>query len=432
MEFTDRVWLWGGQTSMSRVQPKSAGIVFLAALLGLLQGGCGREQHMAYRTDRSSLRLTALKDSGGNPWLTLAVLHDPTDTSLCHMRWSPPGNMLAYLDGDMVYTWNPSNSVTLEGGKHWDGPTWSPDGEFIVVSSVEKTLVLDAHSLSIIHQFDGENIVWWTGGQLCYTQRVFAAKRKATDIQKFVIGSSDNSLPAGLTLVAAAPDGNVLLAQTNFADSSAADAKFVLLGVNTKDGNILWVRPAPTLATRNFGSPDVLWNDRLQMAAAMLDAGGGFDWHAYVESGHSSTELKFASSASYSWLSGPLRWIGDELFTPMTLAKVSQESPGQTDVHFWNELALFNGKTGRIRTVSTGLPFEAAAASDLYVALIIRSDDEARVVITPWVKDPNGVIRGITYAGEPPAGTISTSTNMQTVSDKSAAPIEKTESAPTL
>lgn len=376
-----------------------ATLLTIVTLGALTMGGC-KHREIAHLTDHSSLNLVSITD-GVHPWLALNVLHDPTDTDLCRVRWAPGGRTLAYLDGDVLYTWNPSNSLPLTGSKKWDGPFWSPDGQFIVVSSVEKTLVLDSHSLATRQQFDGENIVWWSGSKLCYTPRQFASKHKKEDVQHFVFGAVEAKFPPGLSLVSASADGAVLIAQTNYAGESADNSTFLMLGVDEKSGAVLWTRPAPTLTTKNYGNPDVLWNERLQTAAAMVDAGGGFDFHGYVENGHSTMELKFSSSSNYSWLSGPMTWIGDELFAPMTLARVAQYTPDDMDIHFWNELALFNGKTNEIRTVATGLPFEAAAASDVYVALVIRENDQAKIVITPWVKDAKGEIQGVTY--KPPA-----------------------------
>jgi hypothetical protein len=341
--------------------------------------------------------MVSLSD-GKNPWLTINLLHDPTDTDLCSLRWAPNGRTLAFLDGDTLYTWNPNSAVPLSGGSHWSGPVWSPDSDTIAVSCPEKTLLIDPLHSQVLQQLNGEHIIWWMSGKLCNADRVFAAKRKSSDTQSFSWADQEIRLPAGLTLVSASPDGAVLVAQTNYAGQPSSVGIFMMLGIDVRSGAVLWVKPAPCLATKNYGSPDLLWNERLQMAAQTADAGGGFDFHGFVETGRNTQELKFASTANYSWISGPLAWVGDELFTPMTLGRVAQTSTSSMQFRFWNELALFDGRTGDLRSVATGLPFEAAAASDDYVALVIRTNDLAQIVITPWVKDPKGRIIGVTYA----------------------------------
>lgn len=371
------------------------------ALLALGICGCAPKKPMAHLIDRSIMNLASLSD-GEHPWLTLNLEHDPTDSDLCHMRWSPNGRTLAYLDDNMLYTWNDSGELTLEANTQWSGPFWSPNGQFIVVSSPVSTVVVEANGMQVRQRFDGEQIVWWCGDKLCYAPRQFASKRTKRDIQSYVYGTGEQSLPAGLSLVAAAPDGSVLIAQNNYKDGSADSATFEMLGIDTRNGSILWIKPAPSLATRNYGNPDLEWNEKLQMAAQTADAGGGFDYRAYVEGGSNTVELKFPNAANYSWVSGPVSWLGDDLFVPMTLGRILTTGHSTIDIHIWNELALFNGRTGDIRTVSSGLPFEAAAASSSYVAFVVRVDDEPKIVIAQWARDHDGGIESVTYAPSAP------------------------------
>lgn len=369
-----------------------------AALLVL--SGCAKEIPIAEHTDRSTLNLAKLTD-GEHPWLTINLLNDPTDSDLQHLRWSPNSRTLAYIEGNTLHTWNPDYTVALDGGKDWKGPYWSPDGQFVVVSCSEQTLVIDASVMVVRHRFDGDNVVWWNGPEMCYGQRQDASKHKKSEVETVVVGDHDLKLPAGLSLVAASPQSSVLLAQNNFADGSAATAGLVMLGIDAKSDQVIWIKPAPTGATTNFANPDLLWNERLQSSAQTVDNGGGFDLHAYVENGRNTAELKFAQAANYSWISGSINWLGDELFAPMTLCRVTQVSSSEHDFHFWNEIALYNATSGQLRTVSTGLPFEAAAASSDFVALVVNDFNGPKIVITPWVKDDKGNIEGITYKPNP-------------------------------
>ncbi len=194
-------------------------------------------------------------------------------------------------------------------------------------------------------------------------------------------------------------DGRALMAQTNSADDPSGGT-FVLLGLDERGDSVLWIKPAPTKATKDFAYPDILWSERFQLAAETVDAGGGYDLHAFAEANDETMELKFASQANYSWVSGPLSWTGEELFVPLTLARVAQVSGKETSVHFWNELALVDGKTHAIRSVSTGLPYVAAAASPDYLSLVVDTPDGPRIIITPWTKDESGAIQGVKYDGE--------------------------------
>jgi hypothetical protein len=306
---------------------------------------------------------------------------------------------LAYLDNGRLCTWNPSNMLQLDGNKNWRGLQWSPNGQYLVAGCTEETVVVDAQDMTVKRTYDGQWIVWWIGQSICATKRLDASKRGKKDVQRIEFDDKTLILPAGLTLVAASMDGRALMAQTNSADDSNGGT-FVLLGLNDKGDSVLWIKPAPTKATKDFGSPDLLWSERFQLAAETIDAGGGYDLHAFAEANDETLELKFATQANYSWISGPLSWTGEELFVPMTLARVAQVSNKETSVHFWNELALVDGKTHAIRSVSTGLPFESAAASADYLSLIVSTPDGPRIIITPWTKDTSGVIQGVKYDGD--------------------------------
>jgi hypothetical protein len=381
---------------MQRVATRNRLWILGAFLLSLGLGGCAKHE-LPYLTDHSSLKLAGLSD-GVHPWITLNLLNDPTETSLCNLRWSPNGKTLAYIDGNTLYTWNPGNSLALEGGSKWTNPMWSPDGQFIVVTSPQKTLVVSAHDLSVFGQYNGDSIIWWCGNKLCSAEHVSPGSRTKTDVQTFVFGSEERPVPTGMTLVAAAPEGSVLLAETNFVGEPEDTGTFVLLGMDVKRGAVLWVKPVTSAALKGYGKPDLIWSERLQMAAHTSDLGGGFDYRGYVDNGRSTYELKFASAANYTWVSGAMSWIGEELFAPMTLGRVAMPSRQEADLHFWNEIALFNSRTGELRSVATGLPFEAAAASDRYVALVVRKDDEVKIVVSQWIRDEKGQIQGLSYS----------------------------------
>ncbi len=348
--------------------------------------------------DRSTINMVALNE-GGHPWLSITLSKDPTDKDLCPMRWSPITRTLAYLDENMLCTWNPSNNVSLDAGKNWRGLYWSPNGQYLVVSCTQETLIVDAQTMSIKRTYDGQWIIWWCGDSIRAAKRMDASKRSKKDAQVVDFDGGSLALPAGLTLIAASPDGKALLAQTNSLDDPTGGT-FVLLGLDSKGDSVIWIKPAPTKATKDFAYPDLLWNERFQMATETIDAGGGYDIHAFAEAGGQTLEVKFAAAANYSWVSGPLSWTGEELFVPMTLARVAQTSSKQSDVHFWNELALLDGKSHSIRSVSSGLPFETAAASADYLSMVVTTADGPRIIITPWLKDESGKIQGIKYAGE--------------------------------
>ena len=364
-------------------------------------GGCSGQPEMIPE-DRSTINLISVTD-GTHPWLSIPLQYDPTTVNLCPLRWSPITRTLAYLDGNRLCTWNPSNNVTLLGGTQWRGPWWSPDGSDLVVSSPTRTMVLSSDGLTVKKQFDGDYIVWWSDGKLCAANRQDAGQHGKQETQTYEMSDQITRLPAGLSLVSAAPDGRLLLAQTNYKGSSPSEGIFEMLGVDAHTGQILWVKPAPTQATRDFAPPDLVWNERFQVAAESVDTGGGFDLHGFVIKGEKTMELKFATSANYSWISGPLTWTGEEMFAPMTLARVIQVSPKETQLHFWSELALLDGQTNAIRTVASGLPFEVAAASQDYVAMLVIDQDGPKIVITPWVKDASGKIQGVTYVPTPPS-----------------------------
>ncbi|HEY3781076.1 MAG TPA: hypothetical protein VGL56_08350 [Fimbriimonadaceae bacterium] len=371
----------------------------------------------AIETDHSTINLVSLSD-GVHPWLTLDLQTDPADTDLRHLSWSPIGRTLAFLDGDDLRTWNPNGSAQLTGGHNWKGPFWSPDGEFLVVTSPQKTLIFNQKTMDVQQEFDGENTVWWSNGKMCSAKLLDPNKRTKKDIQSFLFGNQELKLPAGLSLTAASSDGKVLLAQTNFMDNDTDPGSFMLMGMDTKTGSVIWINPAPRAAAHNFATPQVLWNEKYQLATQTVDAGGGFDLHGYAQSGGKTLELKFANSANYSWISGNLSWTGEELFAPMTLAKIIQASKSATSVKFWNELALFDGQTHNLRTVSTGIPFEEAAASEDYVAMIIPGGQGVQIVVCPWTKDEKGKITGVTYHYEPPKQPSATQVEMAKIMQK--------------
>jgi len=324
------------------------------------------------------------------------------------MRWSPVTRTLAYLDANRLCTWNPSNQLSLDAGKNWRGLDWSPDGRYLVVSCTQETLVVDAQDMAIKRTYDGQWIVWWSGQSLCAIRRMDASKRTKKDAQTVDFAGRSLALPAGLTVVAAAPDGKALLAQENFADEPTG-GDFVLLGLDKTGDSVIWIKPAPTKATKDYAYPDLLWSERFQLAAETVDSGGGYDLHAFAETNGQTLAIEFASQANYSWVSGPLSWMGEELFVPLTLARVIQASGKETSVHFWNELALVDGKSHSIRSVSAGLPYESAAASPDYLSMVVNTHDGTKIIITPWDKDESGKIQGVKYdggLGTPKAGEV--------------------------
>lgn len=371
----------------------------IVALLSVVLGTCSCSKHVAPELiDRSTINMVALSD-GSHPWLSITLLRDPTEKDLCPLRWSPTTRTLAYLDSDRLCTWNPSNQLQLDSGKNWQGLTWSPNGASLVVSCPDETLVVDAQTMKTKRTYRGQWIVWWQGETVCAVPREDPSKRTKKDAQTVDFDGKSLILPAGLTVVAASPDGRALLAQENLSDNPSG-GPFILLGLDKTGTSVIWIKPAPTKATKDYAFPDLIWNERYQLAAETVDNGGGYDLHAYAEANGQTLAIEFASQANYSWVSGPMSWTGDEMFVPLTLARVVQASGKTTNVHFWNELALVDGKSHSIRSVSAGLPYESAAASPDYVAMIVEESQGAKIIVTPWDKDESGKILGLKYNGD--------------------------------
>ncbi len=139
--------------------------------------------------DRSTINMVALSD-GTHPWLTISLLRDPTEKDLCPMRWSPVTRTLAYLDDKRLCTWNPSNQLQLDGGKNWRGLQWSPNGQYLVTSCTEETIVVDAQTMTVKRTYDGQWIVWWSGQSICAAKRMDAYKRSRKEVAKLTSTTS--------------------------------------------------------------------------------------------------------------------------------------------------------------------------------------------------------------------------------------------------
>lgn len=364
-------------------------------LLLLILAGCGvKMRFFSQVSEGPGMRLVAKIDE--HKTVDIPLNHDPSLSSLFNMAWSPGGRTLAFIDGNVLYTWHPFRSVPLGngGGVAWSHPRWSPDGLFISVSNGVKTLIIDFHSMAITKQLEGDLIVWWSDLKMCTAERRDAGAHSLSEAHVMRLGSDQIALPQGLTLVAASQNGATLLAQTNYKGQNPNTSTFLLLGMDTTFGRVLWQRAVPTVRAEGIGAPDLIWNDRLQIAAHTSDAGGGFDYRGFIDTRDHDRLLAMDDKASYNWISGSPNWVGDELVAPLTSASIDCQRHA-TNIGFSDAILFYNGKTGATRSLKLGFDYDVATACDQFLAVVRHVGSQPVLTIMPWRKDRDGVIQGV-------------------------------------
>lgn len=365
----------------------------VAALL-LAVAGCGLKMRVfGQKPEGSNMRLVAKFDE--HKTVDIPLNHDPSLTSLFNMAWSPGGRTLAFLDGNVLHTWHPFQSTPLgnDGGMPWSHPRWSPDGLFITVSNGNKTVIVDFHSMAITRELPGDLIVWWSDQRLCYADRRDPGAHSADESQAFNFGDDKVVLPTGMSLVAASQSGATVLTQTNFKGQNPNTSTFMLIGMDTTSGRVLWQRAVSTVRAEGIGAPDLLWNERLQVAAHTSDAGGGYDYRGFVDTRDHDRLLAADENASYNWISGSPNWVGDELVAPMTSATIDRAQHA-ANINFGDRILFYNAKAGTTRTLALGMNYDVATACDQFLAVVRHVDSQVVLTIMPWKKDRNGVIQG--------------------------------------